>query len=461
MSKCNKRLLGFKSGSMFVLPVLLLCCWVSAVAHENGTRTTVGSSELKSVDFVVEKPGEVGLEIEARSPGASWEKPGEECAAILVSLDHREQQDIFLFAGDQTFKYRIALGRLEQGKHKVIISLNRDRSAPHAAGAEILGVKPVLAGTDPFAPGVDGELAQKYSPVLYARANTIDHFSDIPLLMYYEVEHPNASQTLLTYSIIFTNEDGGTPSAALMARWGRGTDIEWVYRIRLNAEQIVEETYQGVGHETKPFRGERTMGMHPLLADASDNNNFSDLACSVMKFALSPVNADLSGTSRESVMDTYGWTYRIMAQELFRERRISDKVGDLNNLNTIADPRDYVYIEASSNQEGAAVAFELRLKDSDELFRSDLNDARLRIDRSGYYRSAVRIPHGLQRQDISEIQLRCFPTQGPAQQRGCHNASISKVMMLDETYVPRLIKISSPAPQNVSPGGVIIYHTKD
>src|SRR5258707_3902373 len=112
MSKCNKRLLGFKSGFMFVLPVLLLCCWVSAVAHENGSRTTGGSSELKSVDFVVEKPGEVGLEIEARSPGASWEKPGEECAAIQVSLDQREQQDILLFAGDQTFKYRITLGRV-------------------------------------------------------------------------------------------------------------------------------------------------------------------------------------------------------------------------------------------------------------------------------------------------------------------------------------------------------------
>jgi len=103
-----------------------------------------------------------------------------------------KQQDILLFAGDQSFKYRIALGRLEQGQHKVIISLNRERSAPHAAGAEILGVKPVFAGTDPLAPGADGEVALKYSPVLYARANTIDHFSDIPLLMYYEVEHPNA-----------------------------------------------------------------------------------------------------------------------------------------------------------------------------------------------------------------------------------------------------------------------------
>src|SRR6266478_1773239 len=129
MSKCNERLLGFKSRSLLVLPVLLFCCWISAIANDHGSGTKSSSSELKSVVFVVEKPGEVG-------------------AAILVSLDQREQQDILLFAGDQSFKYRIALGRLEQGQHKIIISVNRERSAPRAAGAEILAVKPVFAGTD-------------------------------------------------------------------------------------------------------------------------------------------------------------------------------------------------------------------------------------------------------------------------------------------------------------------------
>jgi hypothetical protein len=409
------------------------------------------------VTFVVEKPGEVGLEVEARSPGASWEKPGGECAALLVSLDQKDRQDILLFAGDQSFKYRIALGLLEPGKHNVVISLNRDRSAPNSASAEVLAVRPVFSGTDPLASGTDSEMALRFSPVLYARANTIDHFSDIPLLMYYEIEHPSARESLITYSIIFTNEDGGTPSAALMARWGRGTDIEWVYRIKLNGDQPVEETYQGVAHETKNFRGERTMGMHPLLADASDNNNFSDLACSAMKFALRPIKADLSGTSRESVMDMYGWTYKIMAQELYRERRISTMPTGQDTINMMADPRDYVYLEASSLQDGAAVAFEVRLKDSDERFRSDLGDARLRIDRSGYYRAAVRMPQGMRRQDISEIQLRCFATPSPAQQRGCRNASILKVMLLDDEYVPGFLKFSGHAPQNLLPDGVIAY----
>src|SRR4051812_15832916 len=133
MSKFNEPLRGFKSVQLVILPLLVICCWCSAVAHDHGSGISDRTSELKRVTFVVEKPGEVGLEVEARSPGASWEKPGGECAALLVSLDQKDRQDILLFAGEQSFKYRIALGRLEPGKHNVVVSLNRDRSAPNAA----------------------------------------------------------------------------------------------------------------------------------------------------------------------------------------------------------------------------------------------------------------------------------------------------------------------------------------
>ena len=33
----------------------------------------------------------------------------------------------------------------------------------------------------------------------------------------------------LQYTVIFTNEDGGTPTDRLMATWGRTTDIEFIY----------------------------------------------------------------------------------------------------------------------------------------------------------------------------------------------------------------------------------------
>src|SRR6185436_13509384 len=194
------------------------------------------------------------------------------------------------------------------------------------------------------------------------------------------------------YTAIFTNEDGGTQTLALMARWGRGTDIEWVYEIQLRDGKIVEETYQGVNHEVKKFNGSRTGGQHPLLAVASDNNNFSDLACSDVRFAPLPVRADLNAATRESVMDRYPQTYRVMTEELQREHRIS---ATPTGINMIADPRDYFYIEASSEQAGAALGFDVQVAGLGEAFASDLLDARLRIDRSGNFRTAVRLPHGV------------------------------------------------------------------
>ena len=55
-------------------------------------------------------------------------------------------------------------------------------------------------------------------------------------------------------------------------------------------------------------------------------------------------------------MDLYPQTYRVMTEELIRERRISETPADIN---TIADPREYLYIEATSDQEGAALAFDV------------------------------------------------------------------------------------------------------
>jgi len=65
--------------------------------------------------------------------------------------------------------------------------------------------------------------------VLFARANTVAKPSDIPLIVYCERLSENGVG-FLQYTVIFSNEDGGTSTRALMARWGRTTDVEYVYR---------------------------------------------------------------------------------------------------------------------------------------------------------------------------------------------------------------------------------------
>ena len=407
---------------------------------------------LATEAFSLSEDMEVGLEIEGRSPGASWGREGAEAAALLVFVDGVYNQDLLLWAGDELFRYRVMLGRLPRGKHTVSVALNAARSAAGARRAEVKSLRPLPL---PAAGGADEDsLALAHSPFLYARANAIDRFTDLPLLMYYETLREAGGDLLVRYTVIFTNEDGGTQTAALMARWGRPTDIEWVYQFRVRNRKVVEEKYQGVEHETKSFTGPRAAGSHPLLAVASDNNNFSDLACAAVRFAPLPVRARLEAATRESVMDAHPQAYRVMTEELLREKRISDTPADAN---TIADPREYLYIEAGSEQEGAALAFNVKVAGRSEIYASDLGDPRLRIERSGYFRTAVRLPKGFSAAAVESVTARCHATSKPAGERGCKHLKLTRALVLDRNFVPQPLRLQATPEASLAPGGTAVF----
>lgn len=88
---------------------------------------------------------------------------------------------------------------------------------------------------------------------------------------------------------MWSNEDGGTDTPALMARWGRSTDIEWVYRVEVdqNGNRVAGSgVYQAANHQTLPFAGQYD-GTHPLLETCTSNNNMCDTVDNPMRFALS------------------------------------------------------------------------------------------------------------------------------------------------------------------------------
>lgn len=421
----------------------------------SGQATVQQPKALASETFNLASDMEVGLEIEARAPGASWIRKGAEASAIVISVDGKYNQDLLLWAGDELFSYRVMLGRLQKGRHTVSVALNAARSAAGARSAEVKSLRPLLfAAASDTKDTKEEQFALEHSPVLYARANAIDRFTDVPMLIYYEILHEANSNVIVRYTAIFTNEDGGTQTAALMARWGRATDIEWVYQIRAQGGRVIEETYQGIEHETKFFTGPRDSGSHPLLAVASDNNNFSDLACSAVRFAPLPFRARLEAATRESVMDLYPQTYRVMTEELIRERRISDAPADIN---TIADPREYLYIEATSDQEGAALSFDVNVSGTAKPFASDMGEPRLRIDRSGYFRTAVRLPKDVSPAALESITARCHVTPKPASQRRCRNLKVVRVLVLDQNFVPRPLQLQTQAEASLAPDETQVY----
>jgi hypothetical protein len=427
-----------------IIFTLLLATSLHAAARERA------KTPLASTTFYVPEEMEVGLAIIARSPGASWGEKGSEASAVSIYVDGIYNQDLLLYGGAGEFSYRVMLGRLSRGRHAVSARLNLIRSARGARQAEISSLEPLLLGRLHQKANED-LLAMAHSPVLFARANTIDHFTDVPLVMYYEVGRERDDLTL-RYTVIFSHEDGGTPSSALMARWGRATDIEWVYQVRFRKGEVVERIYQGVRHETKAFTGDFASGSHPLLAVASDNNNFSDLATSVVRFALLPVRARLEATSREAIMDANPWTYRLMVEELLRERRIDPAA---KTPNMIADPREYLYVEAYAEQQGTAISLAVADSQATAISESDLGDARLRVDRDGYFRIAVRLPSG--HKDRLSITLRCHASEEPAARRECGRARVAKALLLGESFALRELRVAEQTEKSLKPGETLQF----
>jgi hypothetical protein len=412
--------------SLICAPVVLL------IAFSSNTF----SQTLNEKRFKVTIESEALLDLTAYAPNTSWIEKSSEAATATIFLDNRYCQDVILFAGSQSFTYRLMLGRVGAGEHLLRIEYNRKQSAPQTSTIKIEDVKiRLIDRRDPEFQAIAS------SPILYARPDSIGRFSDIPLLVYYETESHNRGVTI-RYTVIFSNEDGGTQTSALMARWGRTTDIEWVTETQIDSRgEAIQTSFQGIEHETKIFQGKREAG-HPLLIVASDNNNFADVGSSALRFALWPVAVDLSQSSREGVMDRHPWIYRIMAEEMIREQKITS-IRTLGER--IADLRNYLYLDATSRQQnGAALSFAVKLNGDPKWYSSDLGIGYYKIDRSGNFRTTVRLPQGTTIDRIERIAARCDLSNNPkspeeiikASAAQCELKSINKVFFLDEKFVP-------------------------
>jgi hypothetical protein len=90
----------------------------------------------------------------------------------------------------------------------------------------------------------------------------------------------------LQYSIIWSNEDGGTNTPQLMARWGRSTDIEWIYRVEVdqNANRV-----PGVMAAEVKREGKIEATPDPATPEVSDQRDYLYLA--VKKDTVPPGNS--------------------------------------------------------------------------------------------------------------------------------------------------------------------------
>lgn len=351
--------------------------------------------------FTLSPGGEGLIDLVATVPGADWEHTGREAATVRLTLDGQHNQDVVLFHGERPIPYRLALGRLAPGPHTLKIERLAAFSATGLTTVEL--ARADLAVVPPASPDFD---IYAHAPILVSRPDS--HRTDTPVMLYHEV-FPNEGGKAFRYTPIFSNEDGGTATRALMARWGRTVDIDWAYAIRLDGYgDKVRDTYQGWLHRTKTFRG-KYEDRHPILQVASNNNIFDDDVDGPLRFRLAPhYRFDATQAAREDAVDQNPWIYRLMAKELFRERKAfkdfftpSPDKGD----SAISDPRRYMFFEFRQANQGRGLGVSVKLKGYAEPFVSHRGDSGLTNGRTGWGRVAVELPRPVTAEDLEEIAI--------------------------------------------------------
>ncbi len=353
---------------------------------------------LASTSLVMTKAGDAVVSVtvnDSQFPAAT---------ALDIVVDGDVRTTVLLFGKVGHGPYSTLLHGLPAGRHDVAVQPSPYWSWPASAGAPVLTAFPA-----------PDSIVIAHAPALWLRSDTIGVSTDLPLAMYAEDTRVNGTG-VLRYSVIFSNEDGGTATPALLARWGRTTDIEMAYEEEWRDGRVVSSRYQAPDHHVIEYAGAR-QDEHPTLVDATLNNVFLDRGRTAVRVTMVPALVDLQSATRESVMDRQPWIYRRMADELQEEGKAA----------VFGDVREYLYVDARLTLSDAAVAAVAR--GGDGTWRaSDRGVKELAVDRNGWVR--IAIPRS---RDATDVGFQCYPTKAVP---GTCRVEISRVLTLDENYKP-------------------------
>jgi hypothetical protein len=431
-----------------VRALLLAAVLLVAAGPARTHITTDGGFPLTA--FESPRAAEAVARLQVRCDACAWDVEGREGATLAITLDSRAPIHVPIVRGGSA-AYEVLLGSVEPGSHAVRVGLDAALTARTLRVKDSLQVESV--SVEQFTDSDPSYVARSMAPIVYARPNTVGRFTDVPLFMWYEIE-PAGIGTRYRYSVVFTNEDGGTPADRLMATWGRTTDIEYIYSVVVDAAgAILADDYQGPDHVTMAFRGQRE-GRHPLLWVSTENNMVRDQGETRVRYAPSVQPFPLLDVSREAVMDANPWLYEVMSRELAREGKIAADAPP--GKGAIPDPRRFVYIEGCGEVGTSALSLAVRV--GDEWISSDRGVREYRIARDGCFRAAIPVPASVDAQDVRAIRAQAHvrpPREGsaPPPATPVRLRRINQVFMLDDRYRPGETRLRWQGDRTLEPGG--------
>ncbi|MEU7838806.1 hypothetical protein [Nonomuraea sp. NPDC049129] len=398
------------------------------------------------VPVVVRKSGEALIDLNASAPGTDWAKAGAESAVVSISVDNRYVADLVV-SGAQPLHRQLALGRLTTGVHQLRLHFAAERSA---ATSRSIVLDTLRVST--YAKGSPEYLVLRYAPVVYGRniaalGNPYQNATtDTPLIAWHDsAPATTPGHTKLTYSVVWSNEDGGTNTPALMARWGRTTDIEWIYSVEVdqNGDRVAgSDTYQAPDHQTLHFTG-RYENNHALLQTCTSNNNMCDTVDDPMRFFLSYLPTLPADQAREYLMDANPWTYEIMAKEMLREGKIEAPSATTPATPEVSDQRNYLYAvlkkttqPANAGSSWVGVSLGVRLVTGETVYLSNHVDPTWSLQRDDPAATTVELPAGTTAEDIAEVTAHRVVV-GTDTGATVHVTEIKRGFLLGQNYLPQ------------------------
>jgi hypothetical protein len=407
----------------------------------------VGCSDapIRQATFQTTGVAEALARIVVRCDACAWDTTGTEAVVLTIKLDDRAAQRLPVVRSGRA-EYRLALGSVTSGRHTVVVEEDPELTAVSLRGkgagvVEEIAVEQITESAANYRPVA-------LAPIVHARPDTVGRFTDVPVLMWYEVE-PSPRGTRYRYTVVFTNEDGGTPADRLMATWGRTTDIEYVYSVEVDpGGAITAEDMQGPQHEILPFNGQRD-GRHPLLWVSTNNNMVLDRGTTTVRYAPAPMLVDLVDASREAVMDANPWIYEVMSKELMREGKVVANAPPGKGM--ISDPRRYAYLEGCGVVGDTALTFAIRVNDA--WIPSDRGLSEYRIARDGCVRAAIPLPDGASARDIRAVRVQAFERKGKPAAAMARFVRLNSLFSLDERFVPGAARLRWRGSAELRAGG--------
>ncbi len=426
----------------------------------NSRTTTVKSSW--EINFELSQPAQVVAHFQISSE-TDWENPELPAVFLEVLIDDRLASHLVTYMGRPFHDYAIHLGALIAGPHNLAFQ----RADSSTAMLKLREVRIDIYEKDhaffsvlAHAPIIFGRSRRDVS-TNEANGMLLDpdmRHSDVPLLLVYDEQASNFGKTR-TYTVFFSNENGGTPPPGLLHLWGRYTDIEWAYRVELDdTSKRRQAFFQGPKHQQLVYRG-GFENDQPTLQVATLNNMFSDSLTTKLRFALPPLFNMPPDSPRESMMLQAPWTWQVSAKEARREQRLDPSPVDSTR---IADLQRYLYIHFVAQPEKAGTKtggfFLVKYKKSPNTYASNLwnDNLIIRSDTTISRQTAVPLPAGTSPDDLQRLEFVADTGGGSVVL-----TNISRLFSLDENDLPQAWKPDWQGRQRLAPGQRAIFYAED